>query len=157
VSRPAVRRATSAGGVVYRVRGELVEVVLVGRPRHRLWALPKGRPQQGESLEQTALREVSEETGLEVAIAIPHGRIGSISYSYALPGEGVRVQKDVHHYLMQSHGGDVSLHDDEYEQAQWFDIHEAERRLTYGNERSILARAGGLIGGDARSSGRGSS
>lgn len=140
-----VQRATSAGGVVYRRRDGLVEVVLVGRSRQQLWALPKGTPEGAETLEQTALREVTEETGLEVAISPAGGRIGSISYSYMVADRGVRVEKDVHHYLMEPRGGDVRLHDHEYDVAGWFDIHEAQRRLTYGNERSILERAGLLI------------
>jgi 8-oxo-dGTP pyrophosphatase MutT (NUDIX family) len=131
----------SAGGVVYREREGIIEVVLVARPADGLWALPKGTPEAGESVEQTALREVREETGLAVVIA---GSIGSIRYQYALRGGG-RVQKIVHHYLMRAVGGDVALHDHEYDVVDWVDIHEAVGRVSFANERSILERAGALI------------
>lgn len=149
VARPArvrepearVRTAMSAGGVVYRAREGIIEVVLVARPADGLWALPKGTPEVGESVEQTALREVREETGLAVVIA---GTLGSIRYRYTLRG-GMQVQKTVHHYLMREVGGDLSLHDHEYEVAAWVDIHEATGRVSYGNERAILERANTLI------------
>lgn len=145
-TRTAVRRAMSAGGVVYRERDGHVEVVLVARPADGLWALPKGTPEPGESVEQTAVREVAEETGLAVTIA---GALGSIRYQYALPG-GARVRKVVHHYLMRAVGGDVALHDHEYDVVGWVDIHEAAGRMSYANERSILERASALIRENAR-------
>ncbi|MGZ8481758.1 MAG: NUDIX domain-containing protein, partial [Candidatus Limnocylindria bacterium] len=64
-------RATSAGGVVIRTVDGRIEVVLVHRRSPRLWALPKGTPDSGETLEETALRETREETGLEVEIEAP--------------------------------------------------------------------------------------
>jgi 8-oxo-dGTP pyrophosphatase MutT (NUDIX family) len=138
---PRVRQAMSAGGVVYRERDGITEVVLVARPAEGLWALPKGTPKTGESIEQTALREVREETGLAVAIA---GSLGSIHYQYALRSGG-RVQKVVHHYLMRAVGGDTSLHDHEYDVVDWVDIYEAVARVSHANERSVLERAVALI------------
>ena len=60
--------AVSAGGVVYRRGPRGIEVVLCGRTEDGVWGLPKGTPSPGESLEQAAVREVTEETGLQVAI-----------------------------------------------------------------------------------------
>ena len=149
-ARDGAREIWSAGGVVYRRGGSSgLEVVLVARPRERLWALPKGKPEPGESIEQTALREVAEETGLRVAID-RREPLGSIRYSYEAPREGGRVNKVVHHYLMQPIGGDLEHHDEEYDLAGWFDAHEACKRMTYGNERSIVERAiEALNGGEA--------
>jgi 8-oxo-dGTP pyrophosphatase MutT (NUDIX family) len=132
----------SAGGVVFRVRDGHVEVVLVARPAQNLWALPKGTPEAGESVEQTALREVAEETGLEVSIL---GEVGSIRYRYVIPDEGILVRKVVHHFLMEPVGGDVGLHDHEYDLVDWVDIHEATGRMSYANERRIVEQAGELI------------
>jgi 8-oxo-dGTP pyrophosphatase MutT (NUDIX family) len=137
-----VRKAMSAGGVVYRLRDGHVEVILVARPSHNLWALPKGTPEPNESVQDTARREVREETGLEVAIV---GEVGSIHYRYSIPSEGVLVQKVVHHFLMEPVGGDVTLHDHEYDVVDWLDIHEATSRMSYANERSIVEKAGALI------------
>ena len=144
MSAPAARRIWSAGGVVWRRAGGRVEIVLVSRPAEGLWALPKGKPLGGESVEQTALREVAEETGLEVAIdgrSASGGRIGTIRYVYGGGGEPERVHKEVHHFLMRARGGDVSRHDAEHDLVAWYDIHEAAERMTYANERAIVERA----------------
>ena len=133
-----VRAAVSAGGVVYRVREGRPEIVLVARPVTNLWALPKGTPNPGESLEETALREVSEETGLEVEIVEP---ISEIAYSFHVTDGRVRIDKVVHHFLMTATGGDVSRHDHEYDLVGWYGLTEALRLMTYDNERTVVERA----------------
>ncbi len=143
-----VREIWSAGGVVYRRAGDSgLEVVLVARPGERLWALPKGKPEQGESVEQTAVREVSEETGLQVALDGSEP-IGSIRYTYEVPGRPGRVYKVVHHYLMRPTGGDLDRHDAEYDLVEWYDAHEACKRMTYPNERAIVERAIETLAGE---------
>ena len=133
----AIRDAVSAGGVVYRRAAEGIEIVLVSRVAERLWALPKGTPDPGETLEQTALREVREETGLEVRLLEP---LGEVHYWYTAP-DGARIQKVVHHYLMEPIGGDVAAHDHEFDRVEWLHISEAERLLTHRNQLHILHRA----------------
>jgi 8-oxo-dGTP pyrophosphatase MutT (NUDIX family) len=135
------RAAVSAGGVVYRKRGEAIEVILVGRPNEGLWALPKGTPEAGESLEATARREVREETGVDAEIV---GRLGKVRYRFG-DGDGAVVDKTVYHYLMQPVGAHTGAHDMEHEIVRWFDIHEAERLLTHQNQAHILHRAAELI------------
>src|SRR4030043_1581448 len=98
-----LERAVSAGGVVYRRGDQGVEVVLCGRSEDGVWVLPKGTPSPGESLEQAAVREVTEETGLQVAIEC---KIDTIEYWFAR--EGVRYHKFVHHYLMVPIGGSTA-------------------------------------------------
>lgn len=139
---PAGRSAVSAGGVVYRRRGGRIEVVLVARTADGLWALPKGTCESGETLEQTAVREVEEETGLRVRIV---DVVGSTRYSFSVRGERVRVDKVVHHYLMEAHGGDFSLHDEEHDVVDWVDVREARRLLTHEAQRDIVDRASVLI------------
>lgn len=140
-------QARSAGGVVYR-RGERgIEVLLCGRMRERLWALPKGTPEAGETLEQTALREVGEETGLGVAIEAP---LGSIEYQFARPEQGVLYDKTVYHWLMRPDGsGNLSGHDGEYDRVAWFPAAEALHLLTHRNEARILRRAFDVIEAEA--------
>jgi len=143
VSRPRAsrRRAVAAGGIVYRRGPSGVEVVLVGRSRQELWALPKGKPEPGESLEETARREVEEETGLRVEI---ERDVGEIRYVYTEPG-GARVAKVVHHYLMTAVSGDPGDHDDEYDVVAWMPAPRALRRLTHDNERDMLGLALELV------------
>ena len=129
-------RDVSAGGVAYRQGPEGVEVVLVGRHEPGRWVLPKGTPNQGESLDQTAMREVAEETGIQVRLIRP---LQDIQYWFVL--HGTRHYKTVHFYLMEAIGGDTSLHDHEYDEAVWFPIGEAQRRLSFANERLVVARA----------------
>jgi 8-oxo-dGTP pyrophosphatase MutT (NUDIX family) len=113
-----------------------MEVALVGRSYSGIWALPKGTPQSGETIEQVAIREVQEETGLQVRLI---AYIGSITYSFVR--ESVRYQKQVRHFLLKATGGDIALHDHEYDRVEWFSIAEASCRLTYQNEVKILYQA----------------
>ena len=117
-----------------------VEVALVGRSHVGMWALPKGTPQAGETVEQVAVREAQEETGLQVRLI---AYIGSISYTFVR--DSVRYYKQVHHFLLEAIGGDVSLHDHEYDVVAWFPLHEAGRHLTYQNEVNILYQAEDML------------
>lgn len=143
-SKGRVQRHVSAGGVVYRVSDGAIELALCGRNDPTRWSLPKGTPDGGESLEETALREVREETGLEVAIEAP---IGSINYWFVTPLGGVRRNKTVHFYLMAHRGGCTDWHDPEFDVVKWFSSEEAASSLAYVNEAKILQQALGMING----------
>jgi len=142
-SSKGVARAVAAGGVVFRrtTYHNAIEVVLVSRRREQLGALPKGTPEPGESIEETALREVREETGLEIMILEP---LGEVRYSFT-SRTGHRVDKVVHHFLMEPTGGNFDNHDDEFDDVGWYDVHEAQRRLTHRNQLHILDEAIELI------------
>jgi 8-oxo-dGTP pyrophosphatase MutT (NUDIX family) len=121
--------------------GQDIEIVLCGRTRERLWALPKGTPLDGESLAETAAREVQEETGLQVAIA---ETIGSIQYQFR-SDDGTEYDKTVKHHLMIPVGGSLDLHDGEFDEVRWVSIDNALRLMRYPNEREIVMRAVALI------------
>lgn len=132
-----VRRAVAAGGVVLRTGpGGDAEVVVCGRPRENLWVLPKGTPEPGEQLTETAAREVTEETGLTVTLG---EKVGVIEYWFT--AGGVRWHKYVHHWLMEPTGGSTADHDHEFDEVEWLETDEAQRRLTYDDERRILREA----------------
>lgn len=114
----------------------VAQVALVGRRSTGIWALPKGTPRAGETIEQVAVREVQEETGLEVRLV---GYVGNISYSFI--HDQVRFHKQVRHFLFEAVGGDMALHDHEYDLVEWFSFPEAARHLTYQNEVNILYQA----------------
>ena len=129
------------GGVVWREReqpGE-VEVVLVQTPARR-WSLPKGTPENGEKLHEAALREVSEETGLEVALDEP---IRVMRYSF--PGEEGRIEKAVHFWLMRPTGGSFADHDDEHIDVRWVGLGDAMRMVSYPNTASLLEDAAAML------------
>ena len=140
--RPRIEEPVSAGGVVYRKGDGEIETVLCGRDNPVRWSLAKGTPDPGETMEKTALREVREETGLEVEIEQP---IQSIDYWFADRESDVRYHKTVHFYLMNTVGGDTNLHDPEFDVVQWFAWDEALQTLAYTNEVDVLRKALELI------------
>ena len=130
----------AAGGVLYRHGPTGLEVVvgeqtdrLTGARTHRL---PKGKIGRRETLQQAALREVLEETGLSARIVAPLGRV---EYTY-LDG-GVDVAKVVHFFLMEWEPGAAATPDGELERIAWLPLQEACRILSYERERSIVERA----------------
>lgn len=133
-------RATSAGGVIHRLVDGQIQIVLGHRREPSLWALPKGTPHAGETLEETALRETREETGLDVTIEAP---IRSVSYVF-VRGR-TRFHKTVHFYLMRAVGGDVSGHDREFDEVRWVELNEALELMTHATERALVEEAAKLI------------
>lgn len=141
-----------------------LEFLLVGRQHPPLWALPKGTPHDGETIEQTALREIEEETGILGQIVAP---LGTITYTFRTPPRGVvlpwrtaraqhdrgetaapntRFHKTVHHFLLRPVAGDTALHDAEYDFARWLPAAEALSAVSHENERAVLRRALSLLG-----------
>lgn len=128
------RDAVAAGGVVIRRGAKGAEVVLAGRDG--TWVLPKGTPDGAERLEETAMREVREETGLDVRIVRP---LGTIEYWFAMARE--RIHKTVHFFLMEALGGDTGRHDHEYDEVRWVPVDQAREMLTFDTYREMLERA----------------
>jgi 8-oxo-dGTP pyrophosphatase MutT (NUDIX family) len=143
VARLRNATATSAGGIVIRFDGSNPEFVAGCRRRERdgwTWTLPKGTPNAGETTEQTALREVAEETGLEVRITAP---LDSIEYWFVL--DGTRIHKTVHYFLMEPIGGDLAGHDHEFQEVRWVRFDEADGLLTFETERALVAKAAATL------------
>ena len=129
-------RATSAGGVVHRSVEGRTQVILVHRRAPVLWALPKGTPDSGETIEETALRETREETGLEVEI---EEQLRSIRYFFVRGS--TRFHKTVHFFLMRPIGGSIDAHDAEFDEVRWVDLPEAIALLNHATERSVVEEA----------------
>jgi 8-oxo-dGTP pyrophosphatase MutT (NUDIX family) len=146
--KPRMRtvRETSAGGLV--VEGldgpkEQRTAALIGRTDRRgrlLWSLPKGHIEEGETSEQTAIREVAEETGIDGEVV---AELGSIDYWFVT--EGRRVHKTVHHFLLRCLGGELSDADVEVTQVAWVPLSELDSRLAYADERRLAEVANRLI------------
>jgi 8-oxo-dGTP pyrophosphatase MutT (NUDIX family) len=137
--------ATSAGGIVVRYESGQPWLVVGSRRRERdgrTWTLPKGTPKAGESREQTAIREVEEETGLQVRITYP---LDSIEYWFVQ--SGLRIHKTVHYFLMEPIGGDLAGHDHEFDEVRWITFGSAATMLTFETERALVARAAERLAG----------
>jgi 8-oxo-dGTP pyrophosphatase MutT (NUDIX family) len=147
VARLRSGTATSAGGIVVREAREGPSLVVGMRRRDRdgvTWTLPKGTPHAGETVAETALREVREETGLEVRIV---ESLPSIEYTFVQ--SGTRIHKTVHYFLMEPTGGDLSRHDHEFERVRWVSFAEAPELLTFPTERALVATAADRLAGTA--------
>ena len=139
MARLRTSTATSAGGIVVRYESGQPWLVVGSRRRERdgrTWTLPKGTPNPGESRDQTAIREVEEETGLEVRIT---GPLDSIEYWFVQ--SGTRIHKTVHYFLMEPVGGDLARHDHEFDEVRWVPFATAPTMLTFETERALVARA----------------
>ena len=143
MARLRTATATSAGGIVVRYEAGRPQLVIGSRRRERdgrTWTLPKGTPKRDETTEETALREVGEETGLEVRIT---GVLHAIEYRFVQ--SGTRVHKTVHYFLMEPTGGDLDRHDHEFDQVRWIDFDEAASILTFETERALVAHAAHVL------------
>ena len=143
MARLTAATATSAGGIVVRFADAIPQFVAGRRRRERdgaTWTLPKGTPIAGETLEETALREVGEETGLRVRIISP---LDAISYTFVQ--RGTRIHKTVHYFLMEPIGGSLEDHDREFEEVRWVSFNEAPALLSFETERSLVGLAAGRL------------
>ncbi len=116
---------------------------LIGRTNRRgrlLWSLPKGHLEAGVTLEQAAVREVAEETGIHGSLL---GSLGIIDFWFVV--EGRRVHKTVHHFLMRAVGGELSDDDIEVTEVAWFALPDISEQLAYSDERNLLDQASRLL------------
>ncbi|WP_134322438.1 NUDIX hydrolase [Cumulibacter soli] len=126
-------RLTAAGGVVWRDGKKGPEVLLVHRPHRNDWSLPKGKPEDGENDLDTAVREVTEETGVRFVLG---ARLGSVTY----PVKGKK--KTVSYWAMRqcerdsAHSGPID--DGEIDDLAWHSLRSAYRILSYPEDATIL-------------------
>jgi 8-oxo-dGTP pyrophosphatase MutT (NUDIX family) len=136
-----VQREFSAGGVLVRtIRGRAMLAAIRPGGREGVWALPKGRIDDGESAAETAVREVREETGVEGRLV---EKLGDVRYVYTWKGE--RIFKVVSFFLLRAGRGRIGAIDEsmriEVAEARWLPLEEAPQLLTYGGEREMAAKA----------------
>ncbi len=127
------------------IRGRAMLAAIRPQGRERVWALPKGRVDAGESAAETAIREVREETGVEGRLV---EKLGDVRYVYTASWEGARgerIFKVVSFFLLRAGRGRIGEIDEamrvEVAEARWLPLDEAPRLLTYGGERQMAVKA----------------
>jgi len=138
--RPAsIKTQISSGGVIFRKTAENeVEIALVAVKDGKVWSLPKGIVEKGEETQDTAVREVMEETGLSGRIV---QKIGDISYWYYIKEDNAKCRKTVHFYLLEYVSGSTADHNWEVDAAEWFPLDEALNRVSYKGDRETVRKA----------------
>ncbi|AIQ48799.1 NTP pyrophosphohydrolase [Paenibacillus sp. FSL R7-0273] len=134
----------SAGGVVYRRGSAGLEIQLIV-DRYGRVALPKGKMEEGETVEETALREIREETG---AVGMIRAPIDIIKYTYEHRTYGT-VDKEVHYFLVEAVGGITKAQAEEINAVEWHGADAAWERgksRLYANNVPILQKAMSMLG-----------
>jgi 8-oxo-dGTP pyrophosphatase MutT (NUDIX family) len=126
----------AAGGIVIDNETGTPRVLLVHRPSYDDWSFPKGKLDPGETIEEAALREVREETGLECRII---RELATMRYNYRTRNKRRLRPKAVHYFLMERVSGDIQVPNEEVDRAEWFDFDEAAPKLSYKQDRKLLA------------------
>lgn len=132
----------SAGGLVVKKKGNRPQICLVSKKGGRVWAFPKGRVDEGETLEQTAVREVLEETGHKASII---DKLDTIEYYFFLKENNTFYHKTVTFFLMKLTKENAQERDQEADSVGWYDAGVAKKKLSYLNEKKILAKAESLL------------
>ena len=140
-----MRREFSAGGVVVRkIRGVWHLAAICPGGKSGVWALPKGLIGKGEAAADTALREVTEETGVRGHLV---EKLGDVRYVYTWKGE--RVFKVVSFFLVRYSAGRLGDITEEFRhevaEAKWLPLEDAPRLLAYKGEKEMAAKALQLI------------
>jgi 8-oxo-dGTP pyrophosphatase MutT (NUDIX family) len=129
----AQRTAYSAGGVIYRVAGDILEVALIATNDGRRWGLPKGHVRRGETAEAAAVREIAEETGLNGQV---QRHLATIEYWFR--AGPTRIHKYVDLFLVRYENGTLVPQQAEVDDARWFSIGEAIGLASFARERDVL-------------------
>lgn len=129
----------SAGGVVFRKEDDKILILVAQHSAHHGWVFPKGLigdVKEGETKEETAQREVLEETGTVGKILVP---LQPISYFYVFGGQ--KIRKTVYYFLMDYIDGNITQRDQEMEKVEWLPLDEVEERLTYKGDKQVWQEA----------------
>lgn len=135
-----MRLVQAAGAVVLRRTGETREVLVVHRPRYDDWSLPKGKLKTGEISPPAAVREVQEETGLQIRLQAPLDET-----SYRTPKVTEKTVSWWRGSIVDGHhpepAGDRVVEQPEVDDVVWLPVDDAADRLDYDLDRTVLTQA----------------
>lgn len=141
-----VNEVSSGGFVISSEDPNLVALMARFNRAGKLeWCIPKGHTEPGETVEQAAVREVFEETGLEAKIL---EKIGEVKYQFSQAGKN--ISKTVHVYLLQQTGGHLTMENDPHHEASelaWVSIDELQNKLSHSNERKVAEKIVEIVKG----------
>lgn len=129
----------SAGGIVFKSEDSKLFILLCQHSQHHGWGFPKGLigdHKEKETKEETAIREVEEETGAKGEIL---EELEKVTYWYAYEGE--KIKKTVYYYVMRFLGGDITKHDHEMENVEWVEAEKVLSTLTFRSDKEVFRKA----------------
>jgi 8-oxo-dGTP pyrophosphatase MutT (NUDIX family) len=135
-----VKHERSAGGLVLQREHGAYSGLVIGRSTPRIWSLPKGHIEPNESIENAALREVKEETGIEATIIV---KLSDIRYWFY--ANKMKHSKIVHFFLMRYVNGAPTPQQGEVDEALWAKLDELPEMLTHVNERRLIEIAQKMV------------
>lgn len=124
----------SCGAIIFYRARQNVKILLVKNNNGRYWSFPKGHIEQGENEQQTAIREIKEETGLDVTLTRGFREISE----YSPFG---KIRKRVVFFLAQAFTDNVKIQEEEIDSYIWVDLQQARKMCTYDNDLRIIDKA----------------
>ena len=143
LSPPLMKFEFSAGGIAFKKEKGDTFILVCQHSQHHGWVFPKGLigdHVEKESKEETAIREVKEETGVLGKILKP---LSPIEYFYVFAGQ--KIKKTVYYFLMLCVWENIEEHDNEMEKVEWIKKDEVEKRLTYESDKMVWQQARELL------------
>ena len=124
----------SCGAVIYRGDKENLEFLIISHNSDGHWGFPKGHVEEGENEEETALREINEETGLTVSLTSGF----RVSIEYAIKQE---TMKEVVFFLAKVQDETVNIQVEELQDYKWANFEDAKEIVTYESSKRVLEQA----------------
>jgi 8-oxo-dGTP diphosphatase len=130
-----MKREFSAGGIIFNDKNQvlLINNAAMRNPKKSYWGFPKGHIHEDESSKDAAIREVKEETGIEVEVI---EKIGDSKYVFTIEGE--KIFKVVIMFLMRHSSGEIKIQEEELLGAEWVSTEEALKKLSFPKDKQLL-------------------
>ncbi len=136
------KKDLSYGIIPIRKKGETWEVFVIHQfskiGNNSYWIFPKGHPEQNETREESALRELKEETGMQVANLVKD-KIFTLSYNFYF--DGVKIEKTVQYFVGVITDTEYKLDEEEVKEGGWYSLDEATDRLDYQDTKQMFVEA----------------